>query len=490
MASYSGRTLEISMNTWLSALSKSRFGKLLMRKRKLRQTMPLATAVMWTEPWLPIALSAAWWVFMYPGLFGEDSILNLTEARFGPVSVWFTAWWIYLIRLVTVGMRIIPLLTLFGVLTLSFAIRQWAWACFPRSSARALALCLICASPLVGALGIQIRHDIELTAGLLLTVAVATRVGAMCTPLRATDIAQLALAAFLVPTGHTGVPVATGAAIGCLVFRGKGSRRAALVFLVVAAAGFTITQVATFISGNRGSVDRMQSVEWAITDISCVLSKDSVVVSSDDWKILSAIATPADWPQPDACRFMDKYLFASPSFQKTAVGPRIGPLMHVWLSLALKNPLQMIGAHVERVRLFLPPFVGGIPRNDHHIPFIHSTILPNDFDLHWRFPRLAETVRLLARTWNALVLIVGNVGLWLIALLVVAWRMDKDHRLRATLSVAVALDVILVAVAPMSEARYGLFILICGQTAALIGAARLWISRKKELTYERQVAAL
>ena len=76
---------------------------------------------------------------MYPGLFGEDSLMNLTEARDGPVSVWFTAWWIYVIRFVTFGTRAIPLLTLFGVLTLTFAVRYWAAACLPEGASRALA---------------------------------------------------------------------------------------------------------------------------------------------------------------------------------------------------------------------------------------------------------------------------------------------------------------------------------------------------------------
>src|SRR4030095_7806453 len=117
-----------------------------------------------SEPWLPLLIGVAWWAAMYPGLFGEDSLMNLTEPRDGPVSVWFTAWWIYVIRFVTLGTRAIPLLTLFGVLTLTFAVRYWAAALFPHGASRALAICLVCASPLVGALGIQVRHDIEMTA--------------------------------------------------------------------------------------------------------------------------------------------------------------------------------------------------------------------------------------------------------------------------------------------------------------------------------------
>ena len=127
------------------------------------------------EPWLPPLIGVAWWAAMYPGLFGEDSLITLGEARTGPVTVLFTAWWIYVIRFLTAGTRAIPLLTLFGVVMLAFAVRQWAAASFPEGGARALAVCLVCASPLVGALGTQVRHDVEMTAGLLLCLAVVTR---------------------------------------------------------------------------------------------------------------------------------------------------------------------------------------------------------------------------------------------------------------------------------------------------------------------------
>src|SRR5712692_2390554 len=123
---------------------------------KPRSTLPRA------ESLLPFVIGLAWWTAMYPGLFGEDSIINLSEATNGPVTVWFTAWWIYLIRIISIGGRHIAFVTLFGVLTLVFAVREWVLACFPSSRERTLSLCVICATPLIGALGIQIRHDIPM----------------------------------------------------------------------------------------------------------------------------------------------------------------------------------------------------------------------------------------------------------------------------------------------------------------------------------------
>ena len=419
-----------------------------------------------SEPWLPLLIGVAWWLAMYPGLFGEDSLMNLTEARDGPVSVWFTAWWIYVIRFVTLGTRAIPLLTLFGVLTLTFAVRYWAAACLPQGASRALAVCLVCVSPLVGALGIQVRHDIEMTAGLLLCAAVVARAGDLAWP-RIVDVVVLTFAVALIATRHNGVAVVLGAAIGCVLVPADGAFRQALLLFTVAGAVLAGTLVATRLAGHSDIADRLGAVEWAVTDISCLLSKDRVRVSADEWSYLTSVASRGDWPQPAACRFMDKELFAAASFRPDVVRADPVALMRVWLGLARANPLRMLGAHAERVRLFLPPFVTGVPRAD-NLPFIHSTILRNDFELEWKFPSLAGAVRLAARAWNAMAMVIANAALWLIALVLSARVLGARGRaLRLTIYFAVALEISILVAAPMSEGRYGLFILITGQVAAL-----------------------
>lgn len=420
-----------------------------------------------TEPWLPLVIGLAWWVAMYPGLFGEDSLMNLTEAREGPVSVWFTAWWIYVIRFVTLGTRAIPLLTLFGVLTLTFAVRYWAASCFPPGSSRAVSVCLVCASPLVGAFGIQVRHDVEMTAGLLLCAAIVSRAGDPAWP-RVVDVVLLVFAVLLIATRHNGLAVVLGAALGCVLMPGTGLVRQGLMLMTVAGAVLAGTIAATRIAGHSTIADPLGAVEWAVTDISCLLSKDHVQVSADNWAYLSTVASPSDWPQPHACRFMDKELFAAASFRRSVLRDNPGALLRVWLALTLDNPRRMLQAHLERVRLFLPPFVTGMPRTD-NLPFIHSTILPNDLDLQWTFPRVAGTARLLARAWNAMAIVIANAGLWLIALVVSARILgEKARGLRPTIFLAVALELGILVAAPMSEARYGLFILITGQVATLL----------------------
>jgi hypothetical protein len=175
---------------------------------------------------------------------------------------------------------------------------------------------------------------------------------------------------------------------------------------------------------------------------------------------------------------MDKELFHAASFHRSAVVDDPGRLLRVWLDLAIQNPAKMAAAHLERVRLFVPPFVAGIPRMD-NLPFLHSTILPNDFGLQWKWPRIAGTVRLLARAWNAMAMIVANSGLWLIALIAAAWKMgNRGGRLGLTILFALVLELEILIAAPMSEGRYGLLILITGQVATLFALFDRWVGRR------------
>jgi hypothetical protein len=417
------------------------------------------------ERWLPLALGAAWWLALYPGLFGEDSLITLEQARSGDVTVWFTAWWVYVIQALTIGTRVIPLLTLCGVLLLAWSVTEWATAIFPAGRARQWSIALLCASPLVGALGIQVRHDAWMTAGFLLCLSAITR-SISERRLSAGDYAKLILALLLIPTRHNGLGTLIAAALIGLVALPAHRWRFAGTLTTVALGVFVVTQAATMAAGRSHSIDPVQAVEWMMADISCMVTDSGVEPTVDEWRSLETIASRGDWPQPVACRFVSPLLIA-PTFQSTQVEPHTRDLALTWWSLFRRYPLKMTFVHLRRVNLFLPPFVGGMPEQS-QTPFIHSTILPNNFDLHWAFPRLAETARLPARAWNAMRAVLANAAVWLIALLAIAWwRDDLRPDLLPTIVVCVALELGLLATAPISEGRYGLPILITGQLTVL-----------------------
>jgi hypothetical protein len=413
------------------------------------------------ERWIPGAAALLWWSIFYPGLFGDDSLIHLTDARIDHVPVWFTAWWIYVVDFVSIGTRAIPLLTLAGVFALAYAAYCWIAVVFPAGRARAITVLAIVVSPVVGAMGIQVRHDAPMTAALLLCAAVLSRTwnGA---PLNRYDVAFLALAALMLPTRHNGVPTIAVSAL-VLLAMGRRHRRQAAAMLGVAAAAWVITWSATRASGNTSAVHPGQTVEWVMGDISCLLSNAGVDATESEWSTLERIATRTAWPQAAACVAMNPIL-RDASFSMTAVETHYDDLVSVWRSLASRYPLLMLRAHATRVRLHLPPFVGGPPEV---VSFLHSTILPNDFGLEWKFPSIAERARVVIRAWNAMSYVLGNSALWLMVLMLLAWQ-QREYRagLMPAIIIGTVLNLGLIAAAPISEGRYGLFILLAGQAAA------------------------
>ena len=424
------------------------------------------------ERWLPAVAAIAWWLTFYPGFFGDDSLINLGEARSGSISVWFTVWWVHVIDVLSIGTRAIPLLTLVSVLGLEYAVYLWIVTVFPRGGARALTVLLIALTPLVGATGIQVRHDVAMNSGLLLAAVVLTRTWRH-QRFSVADVAMLVLATPLIATRHNGMPTILATAVACAVFR---RWRQAGALIAVAAGATVITFTATRAAGQIDSVHPMQTVEWLMSDISCALSR-GVEPTPAEWATLTRIADPGDWPQPRACIVMNP-LHTAPTFKMTAIAPHYRDLVGVWLSLMRREPAPMIGAHATRVRLFLPPFATGIP--DTFVEsFLHSTILPNDFGLHWAWPSIAERARVVVRLWNAAGFVLANSALWLIVLLLAAWS-QREHRgaLTPAIIIGVTLNLGLLAAAPISEGRYGLFILICGQAAALFLVLDRWQQRR------------
>lgn len=425
------------------------------------------------ERWLPAIAAVAWWATFYPGFFGDDSLINLGEARSGSISVWFTAWWVYVVDALSLGTRAIPLMTLLSVLGLEYAAYLWIATVLPRGRARAITVAVIAVTPLVGAIGIQVRHDVTMTAGLLIAAAVLARTWPK-ENFSVSDVALLVLTAPLIATRHNGLPTIVATAAGCAILR---QWRHAGALAAVAAGAALITYGATRAAGHTASVHPMQTVEWLMSDISCALTTPGVEPTPAEWAVLTRIAAPSDWPNERACWVMNP-LHTAQSFTATAVVDNYRDLPGVWLSLARRYPGTMIAAHATRVRLFLPPFAAGMP-DTFIISFLHSTILPNDFGLQWAVPAVAERARSVVKAWNAASFVLGNSALWLIVLVAAAWkRHDLRRGLLPAIIIGVSLNLGLLVAAPISEGRYGLFILICAQATALFWALEPWQTKR------------
>jgi len=97
-----------------------------------------------------------------------------------------------------------------------------------------------------------------------------------------------------------------------------------------------------------------------------------------------------------------------------------------------------------------------------------------------QFPQIAEIARLPLRAWNAMRSALANAAIWLIALGVIVRRLPTLRApLKPTIVVCIALELGLLATAPISEGRCGLLILVTGQLTLLyVAVARQTAMRR------------
>ena len=111
-----------------------------------------------------------WWLAFNPGFYSGDSFGVIGMARSGNISSESTAIWAILVKFLTINGSHPEIATLFFAQLLAFSVSVFAHALF-NGKAADWSSAALCMTPLVGAMGITLWHDIPMTSGFLLVVA-------------------------------------------------------------------------------------------------------------------------------------------------------------------------------------------------------------------------------------------------------------------------------------------------------------------------------
>ena len=111
-----------------------------------------------------------WWLAFNPGFYSADSFGIIETARSGKISSESTAIWAIVVKFLTINGSHPEIATLFFAQLLAFSVSMFAHSFFDGKTARWSSTGL-CMTPLVGAMGITLWHDIPMTSGFLLVVA-------------------------------------------------------------------------------------------------------------------------------------------------------------------------------------------------------------------------------------------------------------------------------------------------------------------------------
>ena len=389
-----------------------------------------------------------WWLAFNPGFYSGDSFAIIETARGGKISSESTAIWAIVVKFLSINGSHPEIATLFFAQLFALSVSMFAHSLFDGKTARWSSAGL-CMTPLVGAMGITLWHDIPMTSGFLLVVAGILRYVKKETY----SLTLLTLGVVLSSFRYNGIPTLL-LTIVLLAFFLKPRK---LIFLAlvttIGIGGLTATLDARFSPPTSTHSDGF--INWMRYDLSCYAAS-----STDDeffQKEFKGEANREFWKSSQACTwFNDSAAFFERPTNLTDKIPS------AWLALTQKNPLFVLTTHMKRHEYLNPIPIYGPSR----MPFIHTTIEYPGQNINFWNAALSEKLRVYPRIWNYFNFIFGFSGFWLVLIFLLAWR--KRNLVYFGLGVlGLVLNSGLFIFAIISDARFSLYILIAGQLIAI-----------------------
>ncbi len=417
--------------------------------------------------YLFVFTSFVWWLVFYPGFFSVDSFGALNQARTGRITNVYTAAWPLTLRVLTFGGRVPGLATLACVLLLSYSVTYFCRSALPKSSAKFTAAFLL-VTPVVGAMGITLWHDIPMTAGLLMTLSVSIKTTNFRTRLSRPDWIHLAFGIVLATYRPNGL--ATLFVFFTLLFLLSRSIGVVKFGAISVLVGLTFSILATWTAGERSLVSSAYAQEWMRSDVACSWATGPSQISKKVQSEMKKIAPLSQWNNAAGCTFLNSLRFSSAQMDESV---KIVP--SIWLQVFKSDPMGVLRIHAMRNAYLLPvPTTRAM-----YPPFINSNIEIPDQGISNAAPRIVAIFRPYVRAWNGLRPITAFAGLWLVVLLGLAvFSKQKRKSTLPAIAMSLALEGILFAFAPIPDGRYALPVLIVGQAIA-IGFAFDFFFRKR-----------
>lgn len=402
-----------------------------------------------------------WWLAFNPGFFSADSFGVIEMVRNGNLSSEGTVIWAIFVKYLTINGSHPELATLFFSQVLAFSISIFANTLFTGSSA-VRGAAILCGTPLVGAMGITLWHDIPMTSGFLFAVVGFHRLRQKETH----SYAFLLLGIFLASFRYNGLPTLLVTCFLLIVIFNQKKLVIITLLLTITIGGMTSALDAGFSPVVSTHSDGL--VNWMRYDLSCYAA-----TSNDDkffQKEFSGKSTRQYWQSSQACVwFNDSEAFFQRPEELTQKIPS------AWLALAMKDPLFVLTTHMKRNAYLNPVPLYGLPS----MPFIHTTIEYSGQNISFWIPEVSEKLRQYPRIWNYFNFIFGYSGLWLLLILVLA--LLKRNALYFGIGIlGIVLNMGLFVFAIISDARFSLFVLI-GSQLVVVGEILEYIRTRKEL---------
>ena len=385
-----------------------------------------------------------WWLAFNPGFYSADSFGVIEMVRKGDISSEGTAIWAIAIKFLTLNGSHPEIATLVFSQILACSVTLIAHSLF-KGKLAIWCSALLCVTPIVGAMGITLWHDIPMTSGFLLVTSGVIRYMRK----EPNALTLLVLGVTFSSFRYNGIPTLFVSLILLTYFFKSKRLASSILILIFLIGGTTAALDAKFSPPMQTQSDG--AINWMRYDLSCYAAS-----FYDDEFFLKEFNGKSDrsfWKSAKACTwFNDSDAFFERPQDVTEKIPS------AWVALTKKEPLFVLTTHMKRHEYLNPlPFFGP-PR----VPFIHTTIEYPGQDIRFWNVELSEKLRLYPRAWNYFSYIFGYSGFWLVVVFFLAWR--KRSAIYFGVGVlGLVLNSALFVFAIISDARFSLFVLIAAQ---------------------------
>ena len=404
-----------------------------------------------------------WWLVFNPGFYSGDSFAIIEMVKSAHLSSEWTAIWAIFVKVLTLSGSHPEFATLFFSQLLAFSVSIFALTLFKGKTAMWSSV-ILSATPLVGAMGITLWHDIPMTSGFLLAVAGVQRLREKQSHAKVLLLFGIIFSSFR----YNGLPTLILATLVLILFV-PGKKRIALILVAIILAG-VISSVLDSKFSPPVSTHSDGLINWMRYDLSCYAA------SSTDQeffqKEFQGKATLQDWSSQSSCTwFNDSKVF----YQRSDFIDQKIP--SAWMALAKSDPVFVLSTHLRRNAYLNPIPLFGLPS----MPFIHTTIEIPDKGIAFWNPSLSESLRIYPRSWNYLNYIFGYSGFWLLLIFLFAWW-KKNSLYLAIGILGLILNSSVFVFAIISDGRFSLFVLVAGQLiliAEIVDRVRVAIGARK-----------
>lgn len=311
-----------------------------------------------------------WYLAFFPGILNNDNSQLIRLIRKGELTDYWTSTFCYFVKFTTFNGKFLGLSSLICLLIFAFSI---SWLISSLKLSKPISdktILLIYLTPLFGAFGVNISHDVLKASGILLLIGIQFRKLNFIVISNRLFFAIEILASFLLLTANDGIVI-----IFCnlvILFFQKFYK---LVTVITILCAFII--VATS-NGMTIKTPKSTILVSGIIDIKCIAQHPEAEISSSSWRYLETIAPKDEWLNPVTCSDWAPSLEALKSLHFSAVTDlenstfKISPeFFKVYFSVIGRNPAIAAMSHIQRSVVALPPPFFQVPQNQ---VILNSTI--------------------------------------------------------------------------------------------------------------------